>query len=346
MEGCYANLSNTKYLNLDKVYWANGLTDGMAIDGKVYLVTGDVSLGLVKYLHCIIYNKQLFEDYWPNENIYDIVESGNWTVDEMARLCKGLYIDNGGVNGDQYGFTVTNTNLMRALIDSLGIQVIHINSDGEAEVWAENQSHIHDVITQMYDFFSAQGVAYLADQNNTVGYKVFKESRTLFILSRLVDVSTVYRDISSFEYGLLPVPVYTEGSEYRNTICGSESAFAISAARDAEGIDRASAVLEALCAESYATVTPEYYETALQIKYDMINEDARMLALIHDGATFSPNVQLSKVLMNNSVGKDNPDYAVTYCMLHDPNWMSFFDSHRATWNTALESLTNVIKSLK
>jgi len=46
------------------------------------------------------------------------------------------------------------------------------------------------------------------------------------------------------------------------------------------------ATMEAMCAESYRTVTPAYFEIALKQKYSRDEETSQMLDLIRAGITF------------------------------------------------------------
>ena len=122
-DGCYADLSQTKYLDFDKVWWANGINDGMAIDGKIFVATGDISLGYVKYLHCLIFNEDMYHDiYGESESLYEIVKNGEWTVEKMAEITNGVWYDEDRSGdkseGDQFGYVLPNTNLMRAYIDA------------------------------------------------------------------------------------------------------------------------------------------------------------------------------------------------------------------------------------
>ena len=64
---------------------------------------------------------------------------------------------------------------------------------------------------------------------------------------------------------------------------GGNSPQSIGIAADAVHADAAAAALEALCEESWRTVTPAYYEVALKSKYFHDDESAQMFDLIMDG---------------------------------------------------------------
>ena len=56
------------------------------------------------------------------------------------------------------------------------------------------------------------------------------------------------------------------------------------------------AVLEALASESYKTVTPAYYETALKYKYMSDPESWKMLDLIYENIYIDPGIIYTSVL--------------------------------------------------
>ena len=101
-------------------------------------------------------------------------------------------------------------------------------------------------------------------------------------------------------FGVLPYPKISESLNY---MAGSgESGNFIAVPVNNHDLEMTSAVLEALCAESSVSVFPNYYETALKIKYTDGGVDAKMIDLIHDGfMCYPPNgvvYFISDVVMN------------------------------------------------
>ena len=269
----------------------------------------------------------------------------------MAEVCANVYRDedkSGAASaGDRFGYALSTSDLLRAYIDAVNLNVLHINEDGDAEVWIDNQSHVDDAIATIGSFFATQDVFYAkaASGNHSVVYQMFKEGRALFVLGRLVDITTQYSSITDFGYGIAPLPKWDADDDYGVTLCGSESTFGISSSLPKDEANRASAVMEALAYESYKNVTPEYYETALKIQYEMSNDKAVMLDYIHDGARFNPNCQLSILITEGSVSdpKAQPDYSVVYAMTQDPTgWMKLFDSSKDMWTIKLGEVVDKI----
>ena len=68
------------------------------------------------------------------------------------------------------------------------------------------------------------------------------------------------------DFGIIPYPLYDENQEdYHTQVADCSTMFALPA--DCRDTSFAGAVLEAIAAESYRSVTPAYFEVALNEKY-------------------------------------------------------------------------------
>ena len=99
------------------------------------------------------------------------------------------------------------------------------------------------------------------------------EDRALFygeVLSYIVNL----RDMNS-EFGVLPIPKFDEAQEGYITYC--ETLSSTSVMPNVGEPEKAAAVLEAMAVQSYITVTPAYYEIALERKYSRDEESVEMI---------------------------------------------------------------------
>ena len=91
--------------------------------------------------------------------------------------------------------------------------------------------------------------------------------------------ATAYLRDMEDDFAIIPMPKLNETqTEYSATIHNGASAFAIPVT--SQNSELAAAALEALCAESYRSVTPAYFDTALKGKYSRDTETAEMLDLL------------------------------------------------------------------
>lgn len=298
IEGCLYNLNEIPYLDFDKPWWTQNLAETTAFGDKLFLVSGDISMGMIRYIHCLYFNQTVTDSYGIDE-LYDEVFDGSWTITRMNELCTGMYDDlngNGSVdlNSDRFGYIITNENLWRAYIDSLDVNYLYISPKTGLPEFNFADPRSFEVCDFFTELLSAGNPDTRMGEGNESTYKIFTENRAAFVLGRFIDCETAYREMED-DFGILPMPKWEESQDgYEVTICGSESTFGVPV--NSSKIDRIGAVMEALASESYRTVTPAYYESALKVKYTRDNTVSQIIDLIHSGAVFNPTVQMSKLL--------------------------------------------------
>ena len=114
-------------------------------------------------------------------------------------------------------------------------------------------------------------------------------------------------------YGVIPYPKYDESQEnYISLVHDSASLFFLP--QTCSSMEESCAVLEAMCAETYRTVMPAYYEVALKRQYARDDISAGMIDLIHDtsmtdfGYVYNYSIGSVGTIMRNVIGK-NQNYA-------------------------------------
>lgn len=336
VDGYLYDLSTVDYVDFNQPWWTQSLLETTSFGGKIYLVSGDISLGMIKYLHCTYFNKRLASDYGI-EDLYQTVLSGKWTVDKMNELCTDRTTDLNGdgqisLNDDSFGYVITNTTLWRAYIDALGVNYLHIGSDGYPEFdFSDSRSfEVCDLFTKWVGPGSSKDI--IIGQGNDSTYEIFKSGRALFVMGRFVDSETTYREMTD-DYGILPIPKWDESQDYHVTINGSESTFGIPV--NSSKTDRLGAVLELLAYESYKTVTPAYYEEALKIKYTRDDTAAQIIDIIKNGARFNPTVQMSKLL-------GGTDYYIIECAVAGSSLATKFASIEKSMTAKLDEVLELI----
>lgn len=95
-KGILKDLSDAEHLELDSPWWGGDLKEQAAIGNGLYFLVGDYSIGYLSDAFCIYFNKQLFEDY-KLDDPYELVRSGNWTLDKLIELSEAGSQD---LNGD------------------------------------------------------------------------------------------------------------------------------------------------------------------------------------------------------------------------------------------------------
>ncbi|MBQ4137302.1 MAG: hypothetical protein IJD67_04245 [Clostridia bacterium] len=281
----FHNMNDSAYIDISERWWYEDATMELSVDNYNYrFLYGDIHISGIGTCGVIFYNKDLYEQYLsPNkdrEELYQKVLDGKWTLEEFARLVKNSRIERGGDGtADIYGIVCENAEAHHHFREGVGIVIYERNAQG-MPVFNINNDKSVDFTNMMYEFcYENNGV--LTDIPTEYS-GAFANNLTIFELQTLNSVlGDTKREMKS-DFGILPYPKWDEAQEeYRTLIHNSSTMACVPVSTD---IDRAneevSAVIEALCSESYRRVAISYYETALKTAYTRDDLDAQMIDII------------------------------------------------------------------
>jgi len=320
-------------LHFDEPWWNATLMDELPINGKLYLASGDASLGLISGMMCIFFNKDMIESK-NMENPYELVTDGKWTFDRLVSMAKDAYADlNGNATvdeGDCYGFTVANTNHLNNFIDSFDLKIIDRKSDGSLYFSFGSEKVIEAVEKISEALNSVPGFVY-EKEGKSVYADTFRNGNALFTSAEFY-YSINLRDVES-DFGIIPYPKWNEAQE--NYIGASRSTFTLFGLPVSVDTEIAGTILEAFAKESYETVSPAYYETALKVKYSRDDISAQMFDLIRGGIRFQFGITYSGVLDNVSTFFKG--------QVMNGNWASYWASKESSCQARLAELLEAMK---
>ena len=282
-QGMFVDVQTLDYLDFTQPWWNQAYLEMTEYDGSNYTILGDLSQTMISGAFCMFFNKQLFDEYLPDApSLYDTVLSGEWTLDKLIEYCSSVYSDVNGNSmvdeGDRFGHYFTDTKTLGAdsFAGSSGINLIEKNSDG---------SYSYNGLTERTNTFVEKMHSLLFENNNTCRLPYNDDTimttmindQTIFTTWMLTGVNYL-RDMQS-DFGIIPMPKLDENqAEYKTYVHDGTTVFCIpTTTPDA---DMSAAVLEAMCAETYRTVTPAYFETVLKDKYARDSETSQMLDII------------------------------------------------------------------
>lgn len=116
-EELLADLSTFDYVDFSKSWWNSDFTDTLNLNGKLFYASGDM---IVPNARVIVFNKQMMEDY-KLPDIYEVINSGNWTLDKLGEYTKDAVRDANGDGqfdkDDIYAFSdLSNTGLATSFV--------------------------------------------------------------------------------------------------------------------------------------------------------------------------------------------------------------------------------------
>ncbi|MBP3292900.1 MAG: hypothetical protein J6N32_04030 [Clostridia bacterium] len=309
-KGYYRNVLELPYLDFEQPWWNTTFMENLQItsDNRMFL-TGDFNLTTLCQLFVQYFNKNLYNDLFGNpDDLYSLVLEGKWTLDAMSEKIEAAYID---LNGDgqtdpedQLGYVAYQTySTVDPFMYCGDIPYTSFGEDGRV-VLNMNQERAVTLTEKVVKLFNQKGT-YKVDTSP------FPVGKSLFC-NGLLRGARDFRDMTD-DFGFLPSPKLDETQESYQNLVGDCVLFTVIPVTCADA-EMAAAVLEALNAQTYRTVTPAWYEVTLKMKYsrDMISAD--IIDLIHDSIytsflfAYSPVLSQMGQVMRDLVTNNNTDY--------------------------------------
>lgn len=330
------DLMELDYIDFDKPWWPDSLIDEATCGGKLYFCSGDISTNMIYMLYAVYFNKTMAQNYDIDpSSLYDMVRNGEWTLDKMIALSEGLYNDLNG-NGqkdaeDQFGYT-THSVWSDTFFFASGLRTTTIGEDGLPVLSEEfGGEKTQALLEKLVDVFYNQSDMFFTNDSNQLVRDQFMESRALFATTEVYFASNYLRD-ADLDYGILPVPKYDEGQEDYYTVASFPyTLYGIPV--DAGDPDMSAAILECLASESYRTVSPALFETALKVKYASDNDASEMYDVIRGSAVFD----IGRIFNDSVSGKT---YSMFRSCLIDgnANWISTYEKNEKSLQKAFDKV--------
>ncbi len=288
------DLNKLPYLDFTEPWWPDSLQKESVVNGKLYFASGDISTYMIVYMLAEYVNMDLVKDFGL-EDPRELVKSGKWTFDKLSEMSAKCYKDVNGDGakdlGDNYGY-VSHITYTDSYYYAAGLHVAEIGDKGLPILSPDYSSEkVHTLLNYLIDMYKTNPGTLLKNYD-TVGDKsaytactdVFAEGRTVFLLAEVTSAITAFRDVE-FPYTIIPVPKWDETQEnYRTTMSFPYSLYGVPL--DAKDPKMSAAVMECLASESYRTVSPALFETALKVKYAADDGTAEMYDILRATVTF------------------------------------------------------------
>lgn len=289
--GVVHDLVDLEYLDLTKPYWDQKANEDLMINGKMYYTTGDIGVVDNIITNAVLFNKEMRKAY-ELENPYDLVKSGDWTMEKLAEMVRkvgedanqdGIYDEN-----DVYGLMTWNDATL-AILAAAGEKICSITDNGEIELSLYNERvvNLFDAFSNMYfDYAHTYNYQYdtqagasrpssVWDTNRT---KMFDSNQALFYFTTFATVPR-HRD-SETDFGILPYPKFEKEQENYGHVVSDFGCQFICVPKMSKDLRRTGIVLEELAYKGKELLTPAYYDQTLVGQYTRDEESAEMLDII------------------------------------------------------------------
>ncbi len=283
IEGIWADLAGAEYLNINKGWWLPTYTEAIKLKDKIYTITGDLSVDMLRCMTVIYFNKEMYNNIYKDDaefsNPYELVKSGKWTWDQLLALSKniGSDVDSDGkytfASDDVLGLCI-NEGITRAMPTMCGIKYID-NNNGDLSTNFYNSKTI-----ELYEKVSgviASNEGIVLNRSNSQNAKKFIKNQTVFCGGNL-EIAKDIR-VMDADYGILINPKYSVEENY---ISGSVGGTIFAIPVNAKNFEMSTVLLEALGYYSYELIRPAFFEGTLKSQSARDPESYAMLDLIRN----------------------------------------------------------------
>ena len=285
-EGLMLNLSNLENLDFSREYWGTDYINNMSYKGITYWATGDLALRYTGGMYVTYINQELWNDRFPDVNVYDIVNEGKWTLDALYTYSDASYLDvngNGRVDAfDSYGLVLDIEDPCEGLAAGSLVEFSQLDENGTPYITLGDERTI-TFYEKMYNIVANNSGFWHSEDDSTTVMNMFADGRAMIGINKLFQSGIFLREMEQ-EFRIIPVPKLNEEQEHYNTrLHDGVTLFGIPITNQV--VEETSIVLECMASESLKTVTPAYYDVALKVKYARDTESGMMIDLIRENVS-------------------------------------------------------------
>ena len=222
-------------------------------------------------------------DQFNVSSMYELVEQKKWTLENFIKISKGVQAKN------TYGFT-SYIVPMDAFYKAADLDWLTVNANGMQEISNDQGSgKVNNVLYQLTNFFLTEAAAVRLQYGLNLNYATnngnksnpsndeWQNGQSLFVLNPMLSISDYKFTDLSFDFGVLPMPMYnSEQGSYKTIPAEEYSIVAVPRTVTGEKLSQVGAVLQVLASEGQSRIIPIYYEHLMQ---KSITEDTMEYAM-------------------------------------------------------------------
>ena len=291
LKDCLMSWDEIKSLDLSNPWWDNAATAEYNFGGIQAAVSGAYSLYNYSTRHVYVFNNKMMAELDVDDDIYEMVREGKWTVDEMYRLGEMAVSDLNGdgvmkETDDRYGIIGTPTRHYSALLMGSDVRYIDRDKDGALYFAIDGNEYAQSVMAKFValdlankDIFTNK----LADINVDVD-TVFTDGRAMFCAAYVGEAAKM-RGLE-FDIGFVPAPKFDEGQESYHSLVEGGAQSILPRMLDEDDLTRVGTILDAFAYYSYYESIPAYIDVLLMGKVARNEDSEEMLQLVFDTSAY------------------------------------------------------------
>ena len=342
--GLLTDLSDLDYINFDKPWWPGDMLDSCRVGNSMYFCSGDITSTCINAIGSVFVNLDMMNEYGIEENIYEVVKNGDWTLEKLKTMFIGV-VGSSSAGSDVYALTMMHRGVYDNLFYGGGLTFVTHDEDNTlmlneammGEKMGNWYQACHDLLWDNPDVLSLEfqsGLTpeHLTQDDLTIENTFMSGKSILHMSTELTDAKKYLKD-ATFNFAVIPYPKYDTNQKNYCTITNYwVTMFGIPTTAADPNVS--AAVLEAMGSSAYRNMTPKIYETSFQYRFLQNAENAEMLDLIHDsmvydtGRLFSDDMAIFSTFRN--------------AFYNTNSWTQLYGQKIDIWLAGIDSVNSIL----
>ena len=283
------DINSLPWVDTSKSWWDQNANKDLAIGDLLLFTNGSLTAAYSESTFAFYFNKDMAKEYLTeDQNPYQLVRDGKWTVDKLAELSRTVSeeveVDDIMDYRDRFGIYVWADSMI-GMVEAAGSKICTIVKDGSVFLSLDNDRTVNMINAYANIAYDTQYSLEYQSQLKANGlaaetvYTMWGEDKALFWASSTNNLARI-RSLEG-DFGILPYPKLSEDqTRYYSTIAPYNSQFICVPLYLGDKQEFVGSVIEALAYHGKEIVTPAVYETTLKGAYARDEESYEMLDII------------------------------------------------------------------
>ena len=288
------------YMNLNADYYDQRAKDQLSIKGKNYFFVSDITVVNVDATWLYYFNTDLIDEY-KLENPYELLASGDWTIDKLLEMAEKATSDDGDnewTKNDNWGIAGHGF-IPTSMFFGAGMQIAKADASGKITLTMNDPriSEFMQKVVQILPYWarysihgSGEPFGFVAGDNYGELTQMYAQGRTLFmgeVLAQSRD-SSLGASNEDLSIGMLPTPKLNKAqAEYYTPVTSSVATVTcVPITACGKNLGKASHIIDVWAEISKSTVMKVYIEQCQKSRYIKEPVAAEVIDTIFDSISY------------------------------------------------------------